>query len=29
MNEHGIYTRRAEPEPQAPPRADKELEAGL
>jgi hypothetical protein len=28
VNEHGIYTRRAEPEPQAPPRADKELEAG-
>jgi hypothetical protein len=27
MNEHGIYTRRTEPEPQAPPQH--ELEAGL
>ncbi len=28
VNEHGIYTHRAEPEPQAPLRAEKELEAG-
>ena len=27
VNEHGIYTRRAQPEPQAPP--ERELEAGL
>jgi len=27
MNEHGIYTRRVEPELQAPPRPEKELEA--
>src|SRR5438094_978652 len=26
VNEHGIYTRRAQPEPQAPP--ERELEAG-
>ncbi len=26
MNEHGIYARRAEPQPRTPPRADKELE---
>ena len=28
INKHGIYTRRAEPEPQAAPRGEKELEAG-
>jgi hypothetical protein len=27
VNEHGIYTRRAQPEPQAPP--ERELQAGL
>ena len=27
VNKHGIYTRRAEPEPQTPPRPEKELEA--
>jgi hypothetical protein len=28
INKHGIYTRRAKPEPQAAPRGEKELEAG-
>jgi hypothetical protein len=27
MNQHGIYTRRADPGPQAAPRPQKELEA--
>jgi hypothetical protein len=27
VNQHGIYTHRSEPEPQAPPRPEKELEA--
>jgi hypothetical protein len=27
MNQHGIYTRRADPEPQAGPRPEKDLEA--
>jgi len=27
MNQHGIYTRRADPQPQAPPQPDRELEA--